>query len=146
MEKTNAIVEAISSNIYDSEGRILYRVKLANEDVLQLLYEKTILASFLHHKHILLGYVPNDLLNEFHHSDQYIQFDEYIALLSAAKVKVMAGQATLDAAFTDLATLTGMDLCVRGVHMRVCLCMCVRAQMYRLWNKCAMTRRTRRRQ
>jgi hypothetical protein len=141
--RSTANVESISSNIYDSEGRILYRVKLANEDFLQLLYEETILASFLHHKHIV-GYVPNDLLNEFHHSDQYIQFDEYIALLSAANAKVVAGQATLDAAFKDLATLTGRDLCVRGMYMRVCLCMCVRVQRYRLWNIRAMTRRTRR--
>jgi hypothetical protein len=132
--RSTANVESISSNIYDSEGRILYRVKL---------YEETILASFLHHKHIV-GYVPNDLLNEFHHSDQYIQFDEYIALLSAANAKVVAGQATLDAAFKDLATLTGRDLCVRGMYMRVCLCMCVRVQRYRLWNIRAMTRRTRR--
>jgi hypothetical protein len=99
-----------------------------------LLHEETILASFLHHKHVLLGYVPNDLLNEFHHSDQYIQFDEYIALLSEAKASVMAAQATLDAAFNNLMTLTGRNLCVRGVHMRVCLCMCVRAQTCRYWN------------
>jgi hypothetical protein len=100
------LVEALLSNIFDSEGRILYRVKLVNQETHDFLTEEAILATSCFYEQTMLR-TPADLLFEFHHGDVYIQFEEYHSLLSAARESLAAAKAGLVEAEQDLAALTG---------------------------------------
>jgi len=88
------LVEALLSNIFDSEGRILYRVKLVNQETHDFLTEEAILATSCFYEQTMLR-TPADLLFEFHHGDVYIQFEEYHSLLSAARESLAAAKAGL---------------------------------------------------
>ena len=118
------LVEAVTSNIYDSEGRILYRVKLVDQETHDFLTEEAILATSSFHEQNMRS-IPTELLFEFHHSDRYIRFEEYHSLSSAATEALAAAKAGVVEAEQDLAALTGWNVACVVFVCGMCVCSCL---------------------
>jgi hypothetical protein len=74
-------VEAVVGNLWDTADRIVYQVKLVNQEKHTLLHEWEVLARS-GPSYQTMPQTPNELLNDFHRSDTYLPLDEYRTLMS----------------------------------------------------------------